>query len=340
MIPGSNLLAQALTVITPTQCLLFAQTGRALNSVGQWVSTYADAVTIWASVQAVPRSVYKMMGLDWQKSYVQFYSVSLIEDLARDRSGDLMEWNGRRYEIESKNDWQPIDGWAGIVGVDIGPAVIQCLYPLSATEEELIDVGFTGRATLSNDDQTAFATITDPDAIEAWGAAAAGLNAGPTIQFATNATTAIEFGLTAPLLVDEASDIAYVRMVITFVAPDFSSSLNVIISLMGDGTMAIQKEGAIDVVSGITTPPAAIGIIVTDDGATRTASLSVDDVPYPLTGIPTIPTEAAIALTIGFIAGMDAGNVGKSYGLDMRTMGENMVLTYPVGAVDVCGEPI
>lgn len=121
MIPGSNILALALTVITPTPVVILPFASRALNTIGQWVTTYGDAVTIMGSVQAVPRSVYKQLGLDWQKSYIAIYSVSLMQDLTRGTSGDLVQWNGRQYEIQSKNDWRPIDGWSGILAVDVGP---------------------------------------------------------------------------------------------------------------------------------------------------------------------------------------------------------------------------
>ena len=67
MIPGSNLLSQALTRIAPTEIQWLQFTGRELNDVRQWVSSFADAVTISASVQAVPRSRYKDLGLDFQK---------------------------------------------------------------------------------------------------------------------------------------------------------------------------------------------------------------------------------------------------------------------------------
>lgn len=120
MTPGSNLLSQALTRIAPTEIQWLQFTGRELNDVRQWVSSFADPVTILASVQAVPRSRYEALGLDYQKRYINIFSLSNIVDLARTTSGDRFIWGGRLYEVPSKTDWIPQDGWNEVVVVDVG----------------------------------------------------------------------------------------------------------------------------------------------------------------------------------------------------------------------------
>lgn len=123
MIPGSNLLSQALTRIAPTEIQWLQFTGRELNDVRQWVSSFADPVTILASVQAVPRSRYESLGLDFQKRYISIFALTNIADLTRNESGDRFIWGGRLYEVPSKTDWIPQDGWNEIIAVDVGAYV-------------------------------------------------------------------------------------------------------------------------------------------------------------------------------------------------------------------------
>lgn len=122
MIPGSNLLNMALTVIRPQTIQFFAFTGRATNAIGLDEATYAAPVAVRGSVQPVPRSQYQRMGLDYNKRYVNLYASTDIDDLARDTAGDQIEFNGRRYEIMGEDDWFPQDGWNGTLAVDIGAA--------------------------------------------------------------------------------------------------------------------------------------------------------------------------------------------------------------------------
>lgn len=120
MIPGSNLLNAALTVIAKQTVTYYRSTGRALNNVGQDVTTYAAGVSAMGSFQPVPRKLYTAYGLDLQKSYFTFYVSSNVIDVERDVSGDQIAFNGRRFQCESNNDWYAIDGWKGVLCVDIG----------------------------------------------------------------------------------------------------------------------------------------------------------------------------------------------------------------------------
>ena len=119
-IPSSNLLSMALTVIQPTTFKLFAFIDRDRSAKGQFVSNFAEGIDVLGSIQAVPRSRYQNLGLDFNKNYIQIYTSSNVIDLRRDSSGDQIEWNGRRYEISSNNDWHAIDGWMGVLAIDIG----------------------------------------------------------------------------------------------------------------------------------------------------------------------------------------------------------------------------
>ena len=120
MIPGSNLLNVALTVIAAQTVMYLRELSRALNDIGQDVTTYALPVEIKGSFQPVPRKLYAQYGLDFQKSYFTLYSSTNIIDVGRDVSGDKIVFNGRLFQCESNNDWYSEDGWKGVLCVDIG----------------------------------------------------------------------------------------------------------------------------------------------------------------------------------------------------------------------------
>ncbi len=120
MIPGSNLLNMAFTLIAKQTVSYYQYTSRAPNAVGQDITTYAAPVSLAGSFQAVPRKLYELYGLDLQKSYYTFYASSNLLDIARNVSGDQIVYNSRRYQIESANDWFAMDGWKGVLCVDIG----------------------------------------------------------------------------------------------------------------------------------------------------------------------------------------------------------------------------
>ena len=119
-IPGMNILNMALAVIAKQTIQYYQYTGRALNDLGQDVATYAAPVDIFGSWQPVPRNLYVVLGLDLQKDYFTFYSSNNILDITRDVSGDQLMYDGRRYQVESNVDWYNLDGWKGILCVNIG----------------------------------------------------------------------------------------------------------------------------------------------------------------------------------------------------------------------------
>lgn len=119
MTPGDNLLEDALSLIDaqPFDYLKFA--GRTTNDIGIDVPAYDPAVTLYGSIQAVPRSLFQVMGLDWKKNHIMIYSSSDLTGIQRDSSGDRVEFNGRTFQGLSENDWTPIDGWSGVILVEI-----------------------------------------------------------------------------------------------------------------------------------------------------------------------------------------------------------------------------
>lgn len=120
MIPGSNILAQALTVIAKQPIMWSAYAGSTTTASGLKEDTYADPVEVLCSIQAVQRSKYESLGLDLQKSYVTVYASAEIGDMQRNRVGDLITYGGRRYRVLSSMDWMMQDGWQKLLCQDIG----------------------------------------------------------------------------------------------------------------------------------------------------------------------------------------------------------------------------
>lgn len=119
MIPGSNLLNQALRLIRPIQIQYFAATGRQKNGARQFATQYAAPVMIQASVQAVNRAKYHFMGLDLQKNYVKVWAPANIINLDRDRGSDKFIVNSVTYVVDDNNNWFLQDGWVSCLAIAI-----------------------------------------------------------------------------------------------------------------------------------------------------------------------------------------------------------------------------
>jgi hypothetical protein len=120
-IPGINLLNMALTIIAKQTLQYYQFLSRGINAVGQDITVYNAPVDLVGSWQPVPRNLYEIYGLDLQKDYFTFYSSNNILDIQRDISGDQVSFMGKRFQVESSNDWYQLDGWKGMLCVDLGP---------------------------------------------------------------------------------------------------------------------------------------------------------------------------------------------------------------------------
>lgn len=129
--PGSNLLDDAFDLIDPVDILHYKFQARITNSAGQYISSYAKPVTISASVQAVPRTLFALYGLDYQKNYVMVYTSHDTQDLAREKSGDLfITPDSRVWKLESESDWYGEDG--GFYGIPGWTGSLCVMIPLPA----------------------------------------------------------------------------------------------------------------------------------------------------------------------------------------------------------------
>ncbi len=120
--PGSNLLAAALTVI-PAQAATYRRwAGSTTNAAGRTAATYDAPVTLYGSMQPVPATRMAMLGLDMTKAYSVFYaSRRFLEPGRDDCAGDLLDYDGRRWQSVSKTGWFAVDGWDALLTVDVGP---------------------------------------------------------------------------------------------------------------------------------------------------------------------------------------------------------------------------
>lgn len=117
MIPGSNLLLRALKLIAKQTVSYYQNTGRSVNNIGMFVSSYADPILISGSLQAAPRALLEKYGLDLSKEYVVFFTNNNVLTTDRDVSGDQIIFNGIKYQCESKTNWYNLDGWVELLMV-------------------------------------------------------------------------------------------------------------------------------------------------------------------------------------------------------------------------------
>ena len=126
MIPGSNLLSQALSAVGQQAVNYYAFQQRITNSIGTDVPIYAPPVVIMGSLQAVPRSQYEMLGYDFNKHYMTFFCPQSMIDVERNTSGDVIEYANKTYQVQSITPWFNIDGWIEAHLVEI-PRSVACL---------------------------------------------------------------------------------------------------------------------------------------------------------------------------------------------------------------------
>lgn len=122
IVPGSNLLNMALSIIGSDTILFSKFLGRELNAAGKYINVYAPQVPLEGSWQPMDQRAYQTYGLDLQKQYFMFYTSEVVESIARGSAPDLVERNGRKYETKGDTPWFSVDGWTAAMFVDVGPA--------------------------------------------------------------------------------------------------------------------------------------------------------------------------------------------------------------------------
>lgn len=120
--PGSNNLRLALSIQGKQKVSYYRFRAREVNVNGVYEAAYYPPATIYGAVQPIKRSLFDQLGLDLQKNYVTLYATKSMADIERNSSGDYFVFAGKKWQLLSENDWFNIDGWAGVVCVDIGAA--------------------------------------------------------------------------------------------------------------------------------------------------------------------------------------------------------------------------
>lgn len=121
MVPGSNLLAAALTVIAPQAVDWRAYAGKTTRADGQQIDTYADPVTLYGSWQAVTSADKALYGLTLSSDYAVFYASTPMQNAVRDEAPDQFTYAGRRWSVIARTGWFVMDGWDSVLVIDIGP---------------------------------------------------------------------------------------------------------------------------------------------------------------------------------------------------------------------------
>lgn len=120
-VPGSNLLALALTAIAPQPVQFRAYTGKTTRADGQQVNAYAAPVTLYGSWQAVTSQDKALYGLTLSSDYAVFYASTPMQNAVRDEAPDQFTYAGRRWSVIARTGWFAMDGWDSVLVIDIGP---------------------------------------------------------------------------------------------------------------------------------------------------------------------------------------------------------------------------
>lgn len=114
-----NLLNMAMSVVGKQQFTYYKNISRYGNDIGVLQATYTAGKTLSGQIQAAPRNLFELYGLDFQKTLLVFYVSHDIIDVQRDVSGDQIEYMGDKYQCLSETDWHKINGWTSVVAVKI-----------------------------------------------------------------------------------------------------------------------------------------------------------------------------------------------------------------------------
>jgi len=115
----NNLLNQALTIIPGQEGQLHKWVGKITNDVGTEIDQYASPTPIYGSFQAVPRTLFEKMGLDYKKVYYMLFTSQDVQGLSRTNSGDRITYTGKTLKLETEGGWKPVDGWTGVLMVEV-----------------------------------------------------------------------------------------------------------------------------------------------------------------------------------------------------------------------------
>lgn len=119
IVPGSNLLAAALTVIQRQVFQYIAFEGRTLDGIGYQDVSYAAPVSAYGSTQPASHESLVQLGLDLTKKYMNIFLPRDVQDVDRGSAGDQFIINDQRWQALLKTPWFGFDGWDQVLCVEI-----------------------------------------------------------------------------------------------------------------------------------------------------------------------------------------------------------------------------
>ncbi len=120
MIPGINLLKVAQTIIAKQSFVYYEFAGRVKNSIGKYENSFNAGVEVRDTIQPIPQPLIRELGLSLERTYIMVYTSVDVGTVARGASPDIIDFSSRRYQALESNDWIAIDGWEGLMFIDIG----------------------------------------------------------------------------------------------------------------------------------------------------------------------------------------------------------------------------
>jgi hypothetical protein len=119
MIPGGNILNQALSLIAAKTISWLPHTGETTGANLMVAPTYGAPVSIQASVQPVSQQLMELLGLDMNRSYVKIFTSNNVFGVQRDIASDQFQIGPDLFQGISKTAWYYIDNWVEILAVKV-----------------------------------------------------------------------------------------------------------------------------------------------------------------------------------------------------------------------------
>lgn len=115
MIPGSDLLAQAMGAIAPQVVQWRKAIGRTPNAQGRETAVYAPAVDVLGSFQPLSAARVAYLGLDASKRYATLYTHAKISGAGDEKAADEVWYGGEWYNAQAHSSWDAQDGWRPVI---------------------------------------------------------------------------------------------------------------------------------------------------------------------------------------------------------------------------------
>lgn len=217
-------------------------------------------------------------------------------------------------------------------------APISCAYGLIASEAQVMSLGFAGKLTMSNADQTGSRTLSG--AVNTF-AAFPDISAPQTFDL-TSGKKVVEWEIVMPALDEPTGSAgAQVNIVTATMAQVFSFRIQ---RLPGSATteVAVELNGATVYYDNFYAAGTSVVVGAEFDSATNTARVILDG------NVLTLSSDSyagsgrnAAVVFIGIEDNNTTGvDIGKTYSVTLRTAASDITQTYGAGAIDICANSV